>query len=533
MHWADRLADKIIERCKREGYVPNVKCEQTPSGAKHIGNLNDVARAYFPYKSVKEKGHEITFVHLTDDRDPLKDIPSQLPDLEGVFRQTDKLSKMDEYLGMPLCRVPDPFGCCGSWSKHFTKVWMDGVYSLGMSPSLHSVDELYKQGKYEPYIRMVFENIEAAGKIIAKHQSTKNDAYIPFDAICGKCGRLANVDSFDLERHSVHFNCGGKAIKKKKSEGCGFMGEVDWSEGKLQWRFEWPANWGIFHTTYEPFGKDHYEGSWKSGVDIMEQIYHLEPPIPFVYEFFTVNNEKMSASRGNVHIVQDMLKIMEPEAFSFFYVKRPEKQRDLELSRIWALEDEFDAAERVYFGQEQERTENREENTKRMYDLAVENKPKEYARRISYSFGANLAQLFTEEQCIAILRRMGHIETEAEEKMARQRLLLCSNWVDSYAPADVKVHILNVEGASSEFEKISKSQKNALFEFGGFFSAERDPEKQQEEIRKICDRNSITIQDFFKAAYLVFIGKERGPKLLPFLEVQSRKFVVDRLKGDA
>ena len=67
MHWADQLAEKIIARADKEGIVPNVKCEQTPSGAKHIGNLNDVARAFFPCKSVKEKGHEITFVHLTDD----------------------------------------------------------------------------------------------------------------------------------------------------------------------------------------------------------------------------------------------------------------------------------------------------------------------------------------------------------------------------------------------------------------------------------------------------------------------------------
>ena len=54
-----------------------------------------------------------------------------------------------------------------------------------------------------------------------------------------------------------------------------------------------------------------------------------------MYEFFLVNGEKMSASKGNVYIVQDLLKVMEPEAFMFFYAKRPEKQRDLELKRIF------------------------------------------------------------------------------------------------------------------------------------------------------------------------------------------------------
>ncbi|MFH1751123.1 MAG: hypothetical protein ABH863_05580, partial [Candidatus Micrarchaeota archaeon] len=91
MHWADQIADKIIERAHREGAIANVKCQQTPSGAKHIGNLNDVARAFFPYKSVLEKGEKAIFVHTTDDRDPLKDIPLKLPDLEGKMHFTKDL----------------------------------------------------------------------------------------------------------------------------------------------------------------------------------------------------------------------------------------------------------------------------------------------------------------------------------------------------------------------------------------------------------------------------------------------------------
>ncbi|MEK6954790.1 MAG: lysine--tRNA ligase [Candidatus Micrarchaeota archaeon] len=531
MHWADQLAEKIIERSQKEGVIANVKCQQTPSGAKHIGNLNDVARAYFPYKSVLEKGHKATFVHTTDDRDPLKDIPLKLPDLEGKWHYTKDLPDLTPHLGKPLFTVPDPFGCCKSWSVHFTKVWMDGVNLLGMHPELHSVDALYREGKFEPYIKTIFEKREIAGKLIASFQATKSQDYIPFDAICQNCGVLANVDSFNVNAHTVHYVCGGKAIKKKMSEGCGFEGETDWKNGKLQWRFEWPALWGIFHTTYEPFGKDHFEGSWKSGIEIMKQIYNVEPPIPFVYEFFLVNGQKMSASKGNVYVVQDMLKIMEPEAFLFYYVKRPEKQRDLELSRIWALLDEFDAAERVYFGKEQERTENREENTIRMYEMAVGKKPVEYARRISYSFGAYIIQLFNEDQCISILRRLSHVESDAEISLAKMRLALARNWINLYAPDDAKVHILNEGEANDKHASLAAPLRDALREFGDYFDKEGNSDKQQGQINAICQKNGISVQDFFKAAYLVFIGRERGPKLLPFLEVQKKDFVVKRLNG--
>ncbi|MFH1442650.1 MAG: lysine--tRNA ligase, partial [Candidatus Micrarchaeota archaeon] len=486
----------------------------------------------FPYKSVLEKGEKAIFVHTTDDRDPLKDIPLKLPDLEGKMHFTKDLPDISAHLGKPLFTVPDPFGCCKSWSSHFTKVWMDGVNMLGMHPELYSVDSLYREGRFEPYIKMVFEKRLEAGKLISKFQATKSEDYIPFDAICPKCGVLANVVAFDLTTRMVHFVCGGKSIKSKKSEGCGFHGEVDWKEGKLQWRFEWPALWGIFHTTYEPFGKDHFEGSWKSGIEIMRQIYNLEAPIPFVYEFFLVNGQKMSASKGNVFVVQDMLKVMEPEAFLFYYAKRPEKQRDLELSRIWALLDEFDSAERVYFGKEQERTENREENTRRMYEMAVGKKHSEYLRRVSYSFAASIIQLFHEDQCISILKRLGHIENIGEVGLARDRLRLAKNWINLYAPEESKVHILNETESKGRHASLTLPQRDALREFSQYFESEGNPEKQQEQIKAICQGNNITIQEFFKAAYLVFIGRERGPKLLPFLEVQDKGFVVRRLNGE-
>ncbi|MBU0929858.1 MAG: lysine--tRNA ligase, partial [Nanoarchaeota archaeon] len=69
--WADQLAKKVIERSKKENIIPNIKCQQTPSGGKHIGNLNDVARAFFVYKSLIEQKQECTFVHTSDDRDPM------------------------------------------------------------------------------------------------------------------------------------------------------------------------------------------------------------------------------------------------------------------------------------------------------------------------------------------------------------------------------------------------------------------------------------------------------------------------------
>lgn len=532
-HWADQLAEQIIERAKREGRTPNVKCQQTPSGGKHIGNLNDVVRAYFPVKAVRERGVECEFVHTTDDRDPLKDVPARVADLDGKWHPIAEFPKIKDYLGHPLCRTPDPFGCCKSWSEHFTKVWMEGVYALGMKPDLYSVNDLYNQGKFEPWVQKLFENHAEASKVISEFQVSKAPGYIPFDAICPNCGVLTNVSSFDIDAKTVSFTCGGKAIKKKHAEGCGKPGTIPWKEGKLQWRFEWAALWCMFNTTFEPFGKDHAEGSWPSGVQIMKRVFGVEPPIPFIYEFFLVNGEKMSASKGNVYIVQDLLKVIEPEAFMFFYTKRPEKQRDLDLAHLSRMVDEYDVAERVYFGKEEDRTEAKEENTKRMYELCTEKVPKDAPVRVDYSFCASLVQLLGEDKALEKLQSLGHLNGATKEDLARARtrIKLAKSWVDLYAADEFKVKLTHEHALKAEFDKLSAKQKETLAQFANYFEEGHSEGELHDKAKALCAANGITIKEFFEGSYRVLLGKPKGPRLMSFISALDRPSVAQRLRG--
>lgn len=524
-HWADQLADQILERSK----TPNVKCQQTPSGAKHIGNLNDVIRAYFPCKALMERGIKVDFVHTTDDRDPLKDVPKKLADLESNWHLSEKLMDMKPYFGKPLFMVPDPFGCCQSWSVHFTTVWMNGVNELGMYPTLYSVNDLYKKGKFEPYIVKVFEKREEVGKIITKFQGTKSKDYIPFDAICPSCGMLSNIDSFNLETKKVHFICGGKAIKKKKSEGCGFDGEVLWSQGKLQWRFEWPALWAIFNTTFEPFGKDHAEGSWKSGQVIAKEIFEIEPPIPYVYEFFLVNGEKMSASVGNVYIVQDLLKLIEPEVLSFFYTKRPSMQRDMDLKNIYTMVDDFEHAERVYYGAEKEENEHIKINLDRCYQLSCSQVKEKLPVRIQYQFAATVAQLSDNlETALEILKSTGHITkvTDEDKRTIENRLRLAKNWVNTYAPENK----IELNRKPRKDFKLDENEKRTIDLFIKAIEESNNPEELYAKCFSICRETGIKTNRFFEIIYQLIINKERGPRLAPFIFAIGKERVLELLK---
>jgi len=547
MFWADQLANQVIVRVEKEfaeGKINEkcavIRCGQTPSGGKHIGNLNDVIRAYFVYKSIKEKienkewDGKVKFIHTSDDRDPLKDIPTRIMDLDGKWHETKNLG-LEKFLGMPLCRVPDPFGCCSSWSKHFTKVWIEGIKALGIEDiEIYYNDDLYKQGKFDFYIKTIFENIKHVGEIVAEFQQTKGKDYIPFDAICPNCGRLANIDSFDLNNKTVKFKCGGKEIKKKKTEGCGYEGEVSISEGKLQWRYEWPAQWGIFNTTFEPFGKDHFEGSWKSGQVIAREIYNIEPPIPFVYEFFLVNGEKMSASKGNVYVTQDILKILEREILLYFYTKKPEKQRNLDLVKIFRLVDEFDTVEKIYYGIEQGRNEHETEDAKRMYEMCISKKFSSAPKRLPYVFAATLSQIYGEkaiEKVLEMNKKAGQILYD--EDLAKIRLEKAGNWANLYIPESERIKIIDDEEAQKIYLGLDDKIKGLLNKFAEMCVENLSGKEitlKIGELLKASGDKELSVK-FYKTCYMLLFGKEKGPKLADFIDTLDRAFIIKRFKA--
>ncbi|NCN65055.1 MAG: lysine--tRNA ligase [Candidatus Altiarchaeum hamiconexum] len=548
MFWADQLANQAVARVEKdfaEGKTSEkiavLRCGQTPSGGKHIGNLNDVIRAYFVYKSIKEKienrewDGNVRFIHTSDDRDPLKDIPARIMDLDGKWHESNDMG-LEKFLGMPLCRVPDPFGCCLSWSEHFTKVWVEGIKALGIEDiEIYYNNDLYKHGKFESYIKTVFENLENVSAIVTKFQATKHENYIPFDAICPNCGRLANIDGFDLHNNTVKFKCCGKEIKKKKTEGCGFEGEVGITEGKLQWRFEWPAQWGIFNTTYEPFGKDHYEGSWKSGQVIAREIYNIEPPIPFVYEFFLVNGEKMSASKGNVYVTQEILEILEPEIFLYFYTKKPDKQRDLNLAEIFRLTDEFDTVEKIYYGVKEGRTEHETEDAKRMYDISINKKFSVPPKRMPYVFTSTLSQIYGEKAIEKVneINKKENLYSESDLELIKIRLEKAGRWANLYIPKSERTVLIDDEEARKIYIGLDDKIKELLNKFAEMclenLSGKEITLKIGELIKASGDKE-LAIK-FYKACYMLLFGKEKGPKLAGFIDTLDRDFIIKRFKS--
>jgi lysyl-tRNA synthetase class 1 len=531
MFWADEVAIEVRKRCV--GKQPVIKAGASPSGGKHIGNLNDILRGYFIVKALEFDGVKARFIHTCDDRDPLRKIPERLPDREGEWRQLSKLeiAEMQRYIGMPYVLVPDPFGCCENWARHFNSIWLDGVKALGVEIENYNNDDLYREGKFHGVIIEILSKLELAREIMSKYQANLPLNYIPFMPICSNCGRItATPLSFDLKTESVRYSCETKTLAGEfQIAGCGHKGEATFSEGKLPWRFEWPAQWKIFQVDMEPFGKDHFEGSWPSGQEIAKRILNITPPIPFVYEFFLVDGAKMSARHGNVYIAQDLLKLIEPEVLLYFYSLTPMKQKNLDLKNLNFLVDSFDRFERLYFeGGGGEGEEEEVELAKRVYPMCI----KEIKRhsRIPYTFAAMLGVSENEAHILKVLKKTGHLPLNASRELEREalaRVFKARNWAAKFAPVEYRFEL---QRELSLPQEVDIRVKQALFELADYLLKNPSEIEVQNAIFEVARKNEIKEAEFFKIIYKLLLGKPRGPRLGPFLIALDEAFVQRRLR---
>jgi lysyl-tRNA synthetase class 1 len=548
--WADAVADAVEEReadlraasdrasgeaASRNPEEPVViKGGISPSGVPHLGNMNEVMRGYFVAEVLRERGYDVRQVFTTDDRDPLRKVPRKLAGLDGTVVDLGEVDAgaLGRNLGTPYTAIPDPFGCCDSYGDHFSNLIAQSAELLGVDVDIESNTELYESGRLEDATRYLLEHREDAKEILGEYQETVDDDYVPFRPICSECGIVTETDavtSVDLAAGVVGYDCTDVEAGDRTIEGCGHEGEATFREGKLPWRFEWPAQWRVLGVDFEPFGKDHAEGSWPSGEDIARNLLGDQPPVPMVYEWFTLNGEPFSSSGGNVMLVHDVLEMLEPEVLRFFFAKDPKRARDFDVERLDLLVDEFDRFEQVYFGDvDAEETETR--RAERVYPFCVA-EPREQRVRIPYTFAAVLGMTDDPALRETMARRSGHIPDDAPDWAvadALERVELARTWA---VRTDNEYNYRLAEDLPDvAFDDATAA---ALADLAEFIEAESpDEEALQGEIYEAAKRNDVDVGDFFEAGYRLFLDEAQGPRLGPFLAALETEFVIRRLRRE-
>ncbi len=537
--WADRVADQVEAREPDEPIV--IKGGISPSGIPHLGNANEIVLGYFVAESLRERGHEVEQIFTTDDRDPLRGLPRKLADLDGEIVGLGEVdaSALGRNLGKPYTAIPDPFGCCDSYGDHFSTLIAGIAEDLDIPIELVSNTACYEDGRFEDATEFLLENRETARNVLADYQDKVDEEYVPFNPICGECGTVTEtVTGVDADAGTVDYRCTDMEAGDQTIEGCGHEGTATLRDGKLPWRFEWVTQWRELGVDFEPFGKDHAEGSWPSGVDIARSVFDVEPPVPMVYEWFTLDGEPFSSSAGNVVMVPEVLELIEPEVLRYFFAKDPTRSRDFSIPRLDQLVDEFDRLEAIYYGDIDPGEESETAFAKRVYPFLVDDlepgaDPRETERpiRIPFRFAAVLGMTEDPELREEIAKREGHIPEDASDEVVENALARVEQ-ARRWARRTDNAYNYELKRESIPDIEFDADTKAALDELADFIETHDDPEAIQSEIYEIARRHDVEVGDFFAAGYRLFFDQEQGPKLGTFLAKLDEAFVLARLRRE-
>lgn len=439
--WIEQTADKVEEFVRQhKGASAQIVCASgiSPSGPIHLGNLREIITVHLVTEELRRRGRDAEHIHSWDDFDRLRKVPLGMP--EGF----------EQYLGMPISAVPDPFGEYESYALRYMREFEHGVSSLGIRPRYIRQSIAYPRGDYREHIKTAMEKRFQIFDILAKYQTPgrhekpieqRRSEYYPFKVYCEVCGRdITEVTSYEQPSATIFYTC----------LNCGHESSFSLNEkvaGKLVWKVDWPMRWKYEGVDFEPGGEDHSApgSSYTVGKQLVRDIYGGVPPYFVGYAFVGLSGRsKISSSAGTGATLQAALDILEPCIIRWLYIRRNVGQKfDINFGQeVLRLYDEWDSfVARVVSGKANEA----EQLT---YARCTQTSGGEVGRsKLSVPFRIlSSASDITQGNVEQILRIVSdHLDNppppESLRGLIEPRLTCAINWAVNYLPEDERTRI--------------------------------------------------------------------------------------------
>ena len=509
--WLDRVADEVIRRekeLKRDTSLIRVESGLGASGLPHIGSVGDAIRSYGVKLALESAGYRSELIAYSDDFDGLRKIPAGFP------------KWLKDYIAQPVSKIPDPFGCHGSYAEHVGSLLRESMDRLGVEYRFQSGTEAYRSGMLVDQIRTILQNADAIGKKINELVGqSKYEQSLPYTPVCSKCGRIytTRAISFDPGRDTVHYKCEGTLLGEKRVEGCGNEGDasVTRGEGKLMWKVEFAARWAALDIRFEAYGKE-LTDSVKINDWISEAVLHYPPPHHARYELFQdKSGKKRSKSLGNLVTPQEWLSFASPESLRLLMFKRIVGARSVSLDDIPVYMEDFDDLEEYYFSKKRDPNAMKDARLRGLYEYVMFRKvPSARRTHVPYRLLAQLASVAPEgaleKFVVKRLTDYGMVKEETPE--LAQRIKWSSAWsarAGRPEPQPVEVPAQAAKAIRQFAEAIPKC---------------RDADQIQGAAFDALRGNGLGPQDFFPVVYSILLGSDRGPRLGPYvLDADPRK----------
>jgi lysyl-tRNA synthetase class 1 len=483
-----------------------------PSGLPHLGTMAEILRPSFVRKAFHliEPARPSRLIVFIDDLDGLRKVPENVPNREDV----------EQYLGIPVSRIPDPFGCCASFADHMIGQLGGFLAPVEVEYELVRAGEMYSSGRFDEGLKLILEKHAEIIAIIAPTLRPENRAgWSPFMPICPKCGQVVEraVTAYHPERASIEFTCEKSA---GGTSGCGFRGEQSVLGGmaKVQWKVDWALRWYVLKVDYELYGKDLTDSARLSGQIL--RMMGARPPLGFPFEMFLdEEGHKVSKSVGRGVTVDQWTRYAPIEVLKMFLLLNPRRARKLFLEAIPQYVDEYLDAMREYAAASEE-----QRRGSALEYVIQSTTPRRFNSTLSFGLMMNLvAALGSPDRDFIwryIVRYDASIAGDPEtEKMGRALMECALNFYRDFIEPTKKIY------APTEVER---AQLKAL---AAYLCDSQDASAEEIE-KKIYDlgrENYDKPGKIFPLLYRSILGQERGPRLGAFIRLATPARVIELL----
>ena len=327
--WPFEEARKLVKRFpqgKPDGAPVLFETGYGPSGLPHIGTFQEVLRTTLVRRAYEALtgGAPTRLVAFSDDMDGLRKVPDNVPDKAMLTR----------HLGMPLSRIPDPFGTNDSFAGRNNLMLRAFLDRFGFDYEFVAASERYNSGAFDDALRNVLRNYHGIMDIMLPTLRAERAAtYSPVLPVSPSTGAVLQVPItvLDAETGLIRFADADGAMVEQSILG---------GQAKLQWKVDWAMRWVALGVDYEMYGKDLTDSGVQSGK--IAQVLGGRKPEGMIYELFLDDKgEKISKSKGNGLTIDEWLTYGSEDSLGFYIYREPKSAKSLHVGIIPRAVDEY------------------------------------------------------------------------------------------------------------------------------------------------------------------------------------------------
>ncbi|MBI4274605.1 MAG: lysine--tRNA ligase, partial [Rhizobiales bacterium] len=317
--WPIEEAKKIVARLKKKAKDEVIFATgYGPSGLPHIGTFGEVARTTMvrhAFRVLTGDAVKTRLIAFSDDMDGLRKVPDNVPNKE----------MLEQHLGKPLTKVPDPFGTHPSFGEHNNARLRAFLDHFGFEYEFLSSTVCYATGRFDATLLRVLERFDKVMAIMLPSlREERAQTYSPFLPIDPRTGVVLQVPvvAHDAKAGTITYEDPNGINKATVTT------PVTGGRCKLQWKPDWAMRWVALGIDYEMAGKDLIDSVKLSG-EICKALGGI-PPEGFNYELFLdEKGQKISKSKGNGLTIDEWLRYASPESLSLFMYREPKAAKRL------------------------------------------------------------------------------------------------------------------------------------------------------------------------------------------------------------